>query len=37
MWRAYKDMVYAALAAGVMMIIAAECLVWAITGSYIGR
>ena len=30
-------MVYAALAAGVMMIIAVECLVWAITGSYIGR
>lgn len=37
MWRAYKDMVYAALAASVMMIIAVECLVWAITGSYIGR
>ena len=37
MWRANKDTVYATLAAGVMMIITAECLVWAITGAYIGR
>ena len=37
MWRAYKDIVYATLAASAMMIIAVECLVWAITGSYIGR
>ena len=37
MWRAYKDIVYATLAASAMMIIAVEALVWAITGAYIGR
>jgi len=37
MWRTYKDIVYATLAASVMMFIAVEALVWAITGAYIGR
>ena len=37
MWRVDKDIVYATLAASAMMIIALEALVWAITGSYIGR
>lgn len=37
MWRVDKGIVYATLAASVMVIIAVECLVWAITGSYIGR
>lgn len=37
MWRVDKDIVYATLAASVMMIIAVECVVRAITGAYIGR
>lgn len=37
MWRANKDIIYATLAASVMMIIAVEAIVWAITGAYIGR
>lgn len=37
MWRVDKDIVYATLAASVMMFIAVEALVWAITGAYIGR
>ncbi len=37
MWRVDKYIVYATLAASVMMFIAVEALVWAITGAYIGR
>ena len=37
MWRSYKDIVYAAFVVSALVIIAAECLVWAITGAYIGR
>lgn len=37
MWRAYKDIVYAALATSVLIVIVAEAIVWAITGEYIGR
>ena len=37
MWRVNKDVVYETVAASAMVIIAVECLVWAITGAYIGR
>ena len=36
MWKPNGSDVLAMLGAGIMLVIATECVVWAITGGYVG-